>query len=205
MSLNANALTTVATLRQWLTQSLTPETDGRLSDANLEALINRGSGAIESWCDRALVAPATALTYTFDGDDGRRLVLPEWPVVSVSTVSVDGESIPARPSLLAEGYVVRPGEAWIELVGYRFSRGIANVTVSARLGYDATLAATDRRHRRALDDLGQACLLLCAYWFEKPVGGRLTSGVEGHLQSFQPDLWPEEVKALLLPYRRLGA
>lgn len=200
MALNANALTTVARLRQWVSAGLPEETGGRLSDEALEALINQASAALEAWCDRVLVAPAEPVTYTFDGDGGQRLILPEWPVVSVSGVTVDGDAVPARGDVLGLGYVVRTYEGWLALVGYRFASGEQNVTVSARLGYDATLARTDRRHRRALDDLEQACLQLAAHWFAEP--SALPTPEAG-----RPELdagLPAPVKGLLQPYRRWG-
>lgn len=204
MALPDNALTTVAALRQWLTQDATAETDGRLAEPTLEALIARCSSAIEAYCDRTLRAPAEPQTYVFDGAGGTRLVLPDWPVVELLTVTVNDEPVPERGAT-GIGYVLRAAEAWIDLIGYSFTRGVGNVVIVARLGYDATLAATDRRHRRALDDLEQASLHLARYWFEKPAAARLTGGVEGRPDSYEVDLWPAEVKGLLAPYRRLGA
>lgn len=200
MALHANALTTVARLRQWVSQGLPEETGGRLSDEALEALINQASGALEAWCDRLLVAPSAPVTYTFDGDGGQRLILPEWPVVSLAGVTVDGDTLPARSDALGVGYVVRPYEGWLALVGYRFATGVQNVVVSARLGYDATLAATDRRHRRALDDLEQACLQLAGHWFAQPAAVPSAGAGRGELDAGLP----AEVKGLLQPYRRWG-
>jgi hypothetical protein len=204
MALNANALTTVSRLREWLSEGLTATNGGRFSDERLTALINGASAAIEAWCDRVLVAPAQPVTYTFDGDGGEKLVLPDWPIVAVSTLTVDGRTVPARSDPLGVGYVVRPYEGWLALVGETFGRGTANVVVQARLGYDATLALTDRRHRRALADLEQACLLLAALWFEKPAAARLASTVGTHATRYADGELPAEVRGLLAPYRRWG-
>jgi hypothetical protein len=205
MALNSNALTSIDKLRAWLTQGATSETTGRLAENNLEALINRASSAIEGWCDRVLIAPATDQTYTLDGNGDRRLILPEWPVVSLTSLTIDGQEIAERADLMGLGYIVRSAEAWLNLVGYCFTQGVANVEVVARLGYDAAASATDRRHQRALDDLEQACLLLCRFWFEKPAPGRTTVSAGQQVDRYEPASWPAEVVGLLQPYRRLGA
>ncbi len=193
MALPDHSLTNVVTLREWLTRNAVSQTDGRLSDANLEALIDRASAAVAAWCDRQLVAPSIAETRYHDGDDSRRLVLPEWPVTEFVGLSIDGVAVPERVELLDAGYVVRAPEAWIELVGHTFTRGVQNVAVTARLGYDSTLAQNDARHRRALATLEQACLRLCTHWFEHP------AAAEAELDP------PADVRGLLAPYRRLGA
>lgn len=205
MALCDQALTTVATLRQWLTQNQTDETDGRLADTPLENLLNRASNSIGSYCDRLLIAPAEAQDYVFNGHGGRRIILREWPIAELTCVSVDGQEIPERPSLEAIGYIARPAEAWLDLVGYSFTRGIGNVTITGRLGYDATLAATDARHKRALDDLEQACLLLARFWWEKPAAGRFTLTAGDVAEKYETSQWPSEVRGLLAGYRRLGA
>lgn len=205
VALNPNAMTSVETLRGWLLQNASPQRDGRLADAPLEALICRASSAIEAHCGRQLIAPSEAETVLFDGDDSRRLVLPEWPIAEFVGLAIDGAAIPARSGPDDDGYVVRAPEAWLELVGWAFTRGVQNVAVTARLGYDRALAVTNARHRRALDALEQACLLLAAWWFERPVPALVGGTGEGLAQSFDPAPWPAEVRAILAPYRRLGA
>ncbi len=195
--MSSAALTTVTALRQWLSQNATDDHGGRLADEPLTALIERAGAAIESYCDRLLLAPSAEQTCRFDGDGSRRLILPEWPLVSLSRVTVDGQAIAAREHPLGQGWVARYAEAWIELFGATFTAGRQNVEVDCRLGYDRALAETDRRHSRALGDLEQACLLLCAAWYGQPQA----AWADGEPP---PDL-PAEVRRLLAPYRRLGA
>jgi len=205
MALAANALTNVPTLRAWLTQGRTNETGGRLADGALEGLINRASAAIEGWCRRSLVAPAEPRTYTFDGDGGCRLLLPEWPVVSVDSLTVDGLAIEERATVFGAGYVVRRREGALLLVGHRFAHGQQNVVVRARLGYDSALAESEPRHGAALADLEQACLMLCALWFDKPSAGAYEAVDEGATRRDDPAPIPPEVEGLLFAYRRVGA
>lgn len=204
MALAANALTRVPTLRAWLTQGRTNEADGRLSDEALEGLIGRASAAIEGWCRRSLVAPADPQTYTFDGDGGCRLLLPEWPVVSFDSLTVDGLAIEERTSVFGAGYVVRRREGTVLLVGHRFAYGQQNVVVQARLGYDAALAEAEPRHGAALADLEQACLMLCALWFDKPSAGAYEAVDEGETRRDDAAPVPSEVQGLLFAYRRVG-
>ena len=205
MPLADNALTDVTTLRAWLTQGRTIEADGRLSDDALEALINRASAAIEGWCRRSLRAPAEAQTYRFDGDGGCRLLLPEWPVASFETLTVDGQAIDERATVFGTGYVVRRREGTVLLVGHRFAHGEQNVEVRARLGYDAALAEAEPRHGAALADLEQACLMLCALWFDKPAAGSYEAVDEGATRRADAAPVPPEIEGLLFAYRRVGA
>jgi hypothetical protein len=195
MPLDATALTSIDTLRAWLAAGRTAETDGRLADDPLADLINRASSAIATWCDREIVAPADPVTYTFDGDGGQRLILPEWPLIAVTSVTVGGQTIPPAGDTDPLGWLAQPAEAWLTLQGYRFEHGVRNVSVVARLGYDPTLAATQPRHRRALETFEQACLLLCAHWFDQPEPGVAPPGGDG---------LPTEVKQLVAPFRRAG-
>lgn len=204
MALATNALTDVPTLRAWLTQGRTLETEGRLSDDALERLINRASAAIEGWCRRSLRAPAEAATYRFDGDGGCRLLLPEWPVASFDSLTVDGQAIAARETVFGTGYVLREREGTVLLVGHRFADGTQNVEVQARLGYDAALAESEPRHAAALADLEQACLMLCALWFDKPAAGEVAVLEEGVSRDHEATALPPEVEGLLFAYRRVG-
>jgi len=112
-------------------------------------------------------------------------------------VTIDGQIVPPREHPLGQGWVARYAEAWIELFGYTFAAGRQNVAVVCRLGYDPVLAETDRRHSRALGDLEQACLLLCAAWYRQPQAAWSASE--------PPAALPDDVLRLLAPYRRLGA
>ena len=204
MALDDNALTTVATLRQWLTQDATADSSGRLADAALEGLIGRATAAIEGYCERALIAPATAETYTLNGSGGQRLILPEWPLLELTSLTIDDQAIPERASLADAGYTVSAAEACLELTGYAFTRGVGNVVAVARCGYDPALAETSRRHRQAVRDLEQACLHLCAAWFWEPVAGRTMVNQGGAVIELEAEPWPAVVRGLLAPYRRLG-
>lgn len=84
-------------------------------------------------------------TETFDGDGGTRVRLtrshswrPGCPATTITSVTVDGMAIPARSAVSTldtnpSGYVCR-GDC-VDLVGYTFTVGVANVVIVYVAGY----------------------------------------------------------------------
>jgi hypothetical protein len=88
MALTADAMTTLADVKAML--GITDATQ----DVRLENLINFASAMIAKYCDRVF----TRSTYTseaYAGTNRQLLVLRQWPVVSVSLVTVGGTTMPA--------------------------------------------------------------------------------------------------------------
>jgi len=213
MALNANALTTVANLQAWLAQdTIATATDGRYATARCEALINRVSSHIEAYCDRMLIAPAAAYTYTLDGDGGTMIPLYRegaWPIVAVTSVtdSATSEVIAARTSIYGTGYTMNAAIGVINLHGYSTTPGVQTIAVVARAGYDATTAALatvlGRLHRRALDDLENACLQLCSLLWHSPVPSAESVQIAGTGMAIRESAMPSRIRLMLDPYRRL--
>src|SRR5690242_13553606 len=90
------ALTTVDNVKKWLGIS------GTTDDGMLSRLVTAVSTAIESFLSRSL-AQAT-YTETRDGNGRRALMLGNYPVTAVASVTVDGTAIPARTSPAGNGY-----------------------------------------------------------------------------------------------------
>ncbi|HUO92562.1 MAG TPA: hypothetical protein VMU22_06560 [Rhizomicrobium sp.] len=130
----ATDLTTLADVKSWLGRTDTN------SDALLASLVTRASRAICSWLQRPLLLPH-GVSETHTGTGGSVLVLKEWPVLSVSSVVVDGLAIPqaARQSpgwALDAWNGVPPGRMQaLRLRGYLFG-GPVEVTYEA--GYRVT-------------------------------------------------------------------
>ncbi|MGO9768252.1 MAG: hypothetical protein ACLPSW_01600 [Roseiarcus sp.] len=109
-------------------------------------LITQVSRQILSTLNRPSVLPTT-YTEVRDGDDGARAILGNWPVIAVSSLVIDGLTIPPAPALasggpFSPGYVLDtaapfpPGEMQgLSLRGYRFCRGRQNVSVAYTAGY----------------------------------------------------------------------
>jgi hypothetical protein len=85
----ANDLTTLSDVKAWLGRTDTN------SDALLASLITRASRQIYSWLQRPLLLPH-AVSESREG--GRVLVLREWPVLAISSLTIDGIAIPQASS-----------------------------------------------------------------------------------------------------------
>jgi|GEM_PF-2799281 len=207
---NANALTTAALLRTFLADSLTADTTGRLSADNLQTLINEASSAIERWCGARLIVNSSDFTYTFDGHGEAYLYLPDRPIVSVTSVTLNQSqlTVPASATVNDPGwYLTDEGKRGgrIELYGYTADLGPRGVTVLAKCGFSASLAAgtaspEQAHHLAGLDALRRACNTLCGTWFENRLA-RSSQTVEGQSVSFDSGTMPERVVELLRPYR----
>jgi len=134
-------LCTLSDVKAWLGRS-----DSN-SDALLAALVSRTGRQILSYLRRPTVLPH-GVSETRDGTGSSSLMLREWPVLSVTSVAVDGHSVPAMQSFATPGfafepwYGVPPGRAQILLVGgYRLERGAQNVSIAYRAGYQISAEA----------------------------------------------------------------
>lgn len=202
MILSTQALVSMAQLRAWLCAGRTLEAAGRLADAPLAALAEAASAAIGAWCGRRLLAPAEPEIYRLDGTGGSLLLLPEWPVVELLDLTIDGQTVPPREPAGSLGYMVREREGLLLLSGRGFARGVGNIEVRARLGYCRMLAASEAQHQTALATLGQACLLLAAHWHDKPAAGAYATRDDGLAVRYPAERLPAEVEGLLRPFRR---
>jgi hypothetical protein len=116
------------------------------ADEILAALITSSSAWVEREVGGDLML--ALVTETRDGNGTTRLLLnrshswrPGRPVTTVSSLKIDGSVIPARPAVTTtdtnpSGYVI-DGDA-IDLVGYCFTSGTANVVVTYMAGYTDT-------------------------------------------------------------------
>lgn len=124
----AGSLATVADALQWLGQ--TSDTDGKIA-----RLLSGVSTQIQNFLSYNVAK--SSYTRTLDGEGTRQLFLPERPLVSVETLTIDGLSIPKG---VMSGGVQRPGfynnANAILLVGYGFTRGFQNISATYTAGYD---------------------------------------------------------------------
>jgi hypothetical protein len=97
-------LCTLADVKAWLGRS-----DAN-SDTLLAALIARTSRQILSYLRRPTILPHS-ISEIRDGTGGQTLMLREWPVLSVSSLAVDGQIVPQAASNTAAGFVLEPWNA----------------------------------------------------------------------------------------------
>lgn len=143
MSLASGDLTTLPTAKSYVIPLP--------SDAVLSGLVVRVSRMIQGALNRPLLVPR-AYTEQYDGTGTRQLVLPHYPLISLSSLVVSGVTIPISPQpsssgsvTVAFGYRFQPwnglppgNPAVLELVGTSFISGRQNVVATYTAGYQVS-------------------------------------------------------------------
>lgn len=199
----AGDLCTLSDVKAWANIQTTA------NDAVLTRLITAASQAIKTWLARPLLQD----TYTqkYDGTGINRLTLRNFPITAVSSLAVDGLTVPPAPApnvgfgyMFDEFglYLVGGDNHWSTVpqtpniwAGSYFPRGSQNVTVTYTAGYASVPV-----------DVTQACIELVAFKYQQRnhvgVSSRtLTAGGESVV--YQQAFMPPEVKALLDVYRKV--
>lgn len=101
------------------------------SDALIPVLLDAYSSAVRSYTNRDWTVES--YSRSFDGANNTRQLLPQWPLITVSAVAIDGRDVAPAGSFDAAGY--RFDDQSIILNGQRFGRGTANVAISWTAGY----------------------------------------------------------------------
>lgn len=205
MAVGTHALTTLADVKAYLglSDSFTDH------DALLEGLIDAITATIERFCKRKL--KARDYSYDEDSDDydsdnavldgnGRdRLLLPQYPGNSVTTVRINELAIDQSTGVYVTGWVLDRASGVLYLRGYRFTRGLQNVELAYNAGYASVP-----------DDLAQAAIAQTAWVYkEAPKAGNLL-GVQSKTMpdgsvSYSSRALLPAVKAALAGYTRREA
>ena len=139
-------LVDLADLKTWL--DLVSDDDDDL----LGRLITQVSRATLAFLDRANILPMRFIEVR-DGRNDSEIVLRQWPVTALASLTIDGVVISAAPPLVARGprqsgYVLEAAEAAppghmqrLALRGRLFNAGLQNVDVTYVAGYQVTLEA----------------------------------------------------------------
>ncbi len=111
-------------------------------DLVLARLISQISRAISTYLNRPFIWPRNVVD-VFDGNGRDRLQLRHWPVVAVTSVSIDGRAVAQAASERAAGWTIEAGDdeppgamQMLMLRGGSFLRGWQNVSVAYRAGYE---------------------------------------------------------------------
>lgn len=130
-----NNLTTLANAQTWLGISTTTD------NALLARLIGAASRAIHTYLQRPNLFQHT-INEVYDGSGSRRQYLKQWPVLSISSLSVGSTSISVSPSYGQTGYYLDPWDGYppgrpqaLTLTGHVFWPGHSNVFISYLTGY----------------------------------------------------------------------
>ena len=122
----AGDLTTLPNVKQWL------GIGGINDDSLLTRLITSVSTFIRTWLNRQL--DSAVYTETYDGLGGVRLSTANYPITAVSSVTIDSLVVPVSTSPTVAGFTFDSNGILLRQ-GYRFVRGVANVSVVYTAGY----------------------------------------------------------------------
>lgn len=110
-----------------------------VSDPLVARLISATSAFIQNWLNRIIAS--NTYTQAFDGQNMQTMLLPQYPVTAINSLTVDGQTITARPALTfpavysnGSGYTFTDAGR-LAVTGYVFPRGYQNVTVSWVAGF----------------------------------------------------------------------
>lgn len=132
-------LTTLQNLKDWL------QTSTNSDDALMSRLITQMSGMIYAYLQRSSLIQSD-YTDNRNGSGNCRMMLSNWPVLSVGSVYVNNTQIPKapigpNPSIQAGWFLSPwsgqpPGRAQtVDLHGYNFWQGLGNVSIAYVAGY----------------------------------------------------------------------
>jgi hypothetical protein len=121
-----NDLVTLAQAYAWL--SVASGTD----DANMQLAVSAYSQLITDFCSRPFVL--TTFNEVYDGRDMPRLVLRNYPVTTISSLSIFGIPQVAATSVYGPGYIFN--NRTLDLLGGDvFTRGMENVAITYQAGF----------------------------------------------------------------------
>lgn len=154
----ATDLTILQNVKYWAQGNGVSDVWATNSDTMIGIYISQASRAVLSKISRPSLL-YTAASETLNGTGGSRIVLKNYPVLSITQLAIGSILVPARPSLVlaagqgiagtspcgVTGYVLEPWDGdppgrpqALEVVGYRYTRGQLNINVTYNAGY-ATL------------------------------------------------------------------
>ena len=103
-------------------------------DTVLASLLAQTVAAIGEFCNRDFVS-RTVIGYR-DGNDATRMMLANYPVVSISSVLINDVAIPQSTGYYSPGWFCNIGtRALLLRGGSRFTRGQRNVVIASVAGY----------------------------------------------------------------------
>jgi hypothetical protein len=193
-------LCVLADLKAWLNIQSTTE------DVLLQNLITRGSLQMLRWMNRDHII-ATSYTENRDGNDSLFMLPRNFPLISVSSVTVNGIAIAAATDQVSAGFVfdsrkimLRGGASSFYTLApyssqyqYRFTRGFQNVQLVYSAGYASVPS-----------DLQQAAIEGFAYVYRRRTHiGEDSSSANGQMTiGFSKEMLPASVLMTLEQYTR---
>lgn len=168
-----------------------------VSDPMLQRLVTACSAYIQAWMNRTIAE--TAYTETRNGQGFPIMLTLNYPIVSVSSVVIGGQTIQPRPPLAPimtaqtfGGYVFDDHRIMID--GFTFVRGFQNVVFQYVAGYAATPP-----------DIEQAAIDMIGDWFRyRDRIGKTSEAIEQQSTAFVNVPIPTRAQGILNQYRRVA-
>lgn len=178
-------LTTLAKVKEYLGIPDATTDD----DALLTRLVTAASDYIETLLNRSFASAQYVQTENGNGRD--TIVAADYPVRSVTSLTIDGRAIPEATSPTAAGYQF--DEDGFYLRGYTFTRGVRNVVITYAAGYDTTPPAVE-----------DVAITLVAEKY-KYMGrvGEVSKNLGGQIVTFKPSDMTDELKNILRNYQKV--
>ena len=136
--MNATDLVSLAAVKSWLNISSNRE------DVLLGRMITQVSRVVLNYINRSMVLPVT-VTESYDGNGKDWIQLRSWPAISVISVIIGTQTVPQAAGQGQPGWSLEPSDddppghmQRLSLTGYMFWKGIGNVLVTYRCGYQIT-------------------------------------------------------------------
>jgi hypothetical protein len=177
-------LTTLANVKGWL--GVTATTD----DALLTRLISAASDYVQKWLNRTIAEQP--YTETRDGTGGYVMMFANYPVSAVSSLTIDGVTIPAAGNAQGSGYLFSANKL-VLVGGYQFTRGLQNVVVS----YTAGFATTPNEIEQATIEL------ISLRYKERDRIGQISKAIGGETVTFSQKDLSDAIQTTLTNYKKV--
>lgn len=176
-----------------------------ISTTSQDALLAVVKAGVEKWAKtftgRDLLTSSSPYTEYHNGDGGGILRLDQHPITDIDSINIDGARVFAAATAIPEADIISDARAqalgFVELLTYRFSRGVKNVKVVYSAGY-ATVP----------EDLSMAVKQIVAKQFkvaEKKMFAEGSYQVGDTTVTLSPDAFPKDALEVLRSYRRVAA
>jgi len=180
-------------------------------------LVTALSRYVAQVCGRNNLNSVQSLTDVLDGNGSDKQFVSEWPIKTVTSVSVFGVAIPASADGIQPGYTFDPNAIILlpnTFVGVpggrsglaRFPHGRRNVTIVYQAGYDAvSVPPGNAAYNGAPDDLGYAVTYLVSQeykrrdWIDQQ---SKTLAQSGEVVVFRSWEWPPFIESIIQEYKQ---
>lgn len=166
--------------------------DAVYDDAVIGSLVTACSKYVQTWMNRQILS--NVYNDMRNGNGKYFMLLQEFPVTEVLSVNISGRDIPKSNSLTEPGFFLNERVVYLRH-GITFERGIGNVAISYKAGYD-----------KCPDDLSQAVVEMVALCYrERDRVGHASKTLGGETVAFTITDFPVRVRTILNNYKQVFA